>query len=59
MEKSNMMVVVEKKYDRKKVDELIEKFKPAKVFDAKKFAGTINWKEDPVEYQKRVRNEWD
>jgi hypothetical protein len=30
----------------------MEKFKPSKVFDAKKFAGKINWGENPVEYQK-------
>jgi hypothetical protein len=32
--------------------------KPLKIFDAKKFAGKINWNEDPEEYQKRIRNEW-
>jgi hypothetical protein len=54
-----MIVIVEKKYDRKKINQLIEKFKPVKSFDAKKFAGTINWEEEPLKYQKRIRNEWD
>jgi hypothetical protein len=54
-----MVVVVEKKYSRKKVDQLINDLKPVKLFDPKKFAGKINWEEDPLVYQKRIRNEWD
>jgi hypothetical protein len=53
-----MVVVVEKKYSRKKINQLISDLKPAKIFDPKKFAGKINWEEDPLEYQKRIRNEW-
>ncbi|GHU62002.1 hypothetical protein FACS1894123_02230 [Bacteroidia bacterium] len=53
-----MVVVIEKKYDRKKINKLIEALKPVKVFDASKFAGKINWNEDPLAYQKRIRNEW-
>jgi hypothetical protein len=55
----NMVVVIEKKYDKRKINKLIGDLKPVKVFDAKKFAGKVNWEEDPVEYQKRIRNEWD
>ncbi|GHT09342.1 hypothetical protein AGMMS49525_18380 [Bacteroidia bacterium] len=44
------------KYSTLKKD--LADFKPVKVFDAKKFAGKIDWKEDPLEYQKRLRNEW-
>jgi hypothetical protein len=54
-----MVVVIEKKYSKAKINKLIEEFKPVKLFEAKKFAGKINWNEDPVEYQKRIRNEWD
>ena len=54
-----MLAVIEKKTGKKKINELIKQFKPVKIFDAKKFAGKINWNEDPVKYQKRIRNEWD
>jgi hypothetical protein len=54
-----MVVVIEKQYDKRKINKLIGNLKPVKVFDAKKFAGKVNWEEDPVEYQKRIRNEWD
>ncbi|GHT07385.1 hypothetical protein FACS189432_02570 [Bacteroidia bacterium] len=37
--KNNRVVVIEKKYDRKKINKLIEALKPVKVFDAGKFAG--------------------
>jgi hypothetical protein len=53
-----MVVVIERKYDKKKINKLIEELKPVKVFDASKFAGKIKWDEDPLEYQKRIRNEW-
>jgi len=37
----------------------ITKLKPQKLFDAKQFVGKIKWSEDALEYQKRLRNEWD
>ncbi|HEY0261733.1 MAG TPA: hypothetical protein VGB95_01815 [Chitinophagales bacterium] len=54
-----MVLIVKKKYNRKKVNELIKEFKPTKVFDPKKFAGKIMWNEEPLAFQKRLRNEWD
>lgn len=33
--------------------------KPGKIFDAKKHFNKVKWTEEPLEYQKRVRNEWD
>ncbi|GHT51417.1 hypothetical protein AGMMS49982_08810 [Bacteroidia bacterium] len=53
-----MVVVIEKRYNKKKVNQMMSEFKPVKTFGAKKFAGTIEWGEDPLEYQKRIRNEW-
>ena len=53
-----MVVVIEKRYDKRKINRLLNEIKPVKTFDAKKFAGKIQWNEDPVAYQKRVRDEW-
>lgn len=33
--------------------------KKNKGLDAKKYSGILSVKEDPIEYQKRVRKEWD
>ncbi|GHV09926.1 hypothetical protein FACS1894162_1760 [Bacteroidia bacterium] len=53
-----MVVVIEKKYNQQKINKLMGEFKPVKIFDASKFAGKIEWGEEPLEYQKRIRNEW-
>jgi len=54
-----MVVIVERKYNKKKINQQIRDLKPSKIFDPKKFAGKIKWDEDPLDYQKRIRNEWD
>lgn len=41
------------------LSDALKKVKPIKPFNSKKHLGTINWGENPVEYQKRLRNEWD
>jgi len=37
----------------------ITKLKPQKLFDANLFVGKVKWGEDALEYQKKLRNEWD
>ncbi len=57
------MVLVLKKGASKKEIEAIEKKlfrrKAKSGFDAKKYNGVIRLKEDAMEIQKRLRNEWD
>ncbi|MEN9447773.1 MAG: hypothetical protein RJA25_1063 [Bacteroidota bacterium] len=53
-----MVLIIKKKYNAKKVNQQLKELKPVKVFDASKFAGKIKWNEDPLTYQKRIRNEW-
>jgi hypothetical protein len=53
-----MIVIIEKKYSEKKVNQMISEMTPKKVFNPDKFAGKVKWDEEPLEYQKRVRNEW-
>ncbi len=36
----------------------LDKIKPVKQFDAKKHLGKVKWDEDPLDYQKRIRDEW-
>jgi len=54
-----MLVILEKTYNKKEISEKIKNLKPAKIFDPLKFAGKIIWEEEPLEFQKRIRNEWD
>jgi hypothetical protein len=56
---NRMVIEIEKKYHKGKVDKELRQLKSRKLFDAKHFAGRISWKEDPLAYQKRVRDEWD
>ena len=53
-----MVLIIEKKHNNQEINELLSEIKPVKIFDAKKFAGKIQWNEDPLTYQKRIRNEW-
>ena len=53
-----MLLVVEKKFDKIKINKQIQNIKPSKIFASKNFAGKIKWNEEPLEYQKRLRNEW-
>lgn len=52
-------IEVEKEYHKAEVDKKLSRRKSKKLFDARRFAGRIAWKEDPLAYQKRIRDEWD
>ena len=54
-----MIIELEKKYNPREMDKMLRKMKSKKLFDSRRFAGKILWGEDPLVYQKRVRNEWD
>ncbi len=53
-----MTTKVEKITSLKTLTEALRNVKPVKRFDAKKHLGKVKWLEDPVEYQNRLRNEW-
>jgi hypothetical protein len=42
-----------------KIQSLLEKFEPKEKKRLDKYAGSIKLNEDPLNYQKRMRNEWD
>jgi hypothetical protein len=54
-----MALNVKKINNPKNLTEALKRIKPTKMFNAKKHLGKVKWEEDPVEYQKRIRNEWD
>ena len=53
-----MVTVIKKGSDKKEIEEALSKLKSRKKFDAYKYCGTVKLKEDPLEIQKRMRDEW-
>jgi hypothetical protein len=54
-----MLIKPGKKVDKKKLKNALKETSKKKVFQAKKHKGTVEWGEDPLAYQKRIRQEWD
>ena len=53
-----MVTVIKKGSDKKAVEQALSKIKSKKKFDAYKYNGKVKLKEDPLEIQKRMRDEW-
>lgn len=53
-----MTLEVKKIRTAKTLSEALNKVKPVKRFDAQRHVGKVNWEEDALEYQKRIRDEW-
>jgi hypothetical protein len=54
-----MVLTVKKGMPKKALDEALKKIKHTKKLDAKRYLGKVKWGEDALEYQKRLRDEWD
>jgi len=54
-----MVITINKKANNQDLDKILLGLKPRKTFSSKMFLGKIKWGEDALEYQKRIRNEWD
>jgi len=54
-----MVITIRKDANSQEIDKLLSSWKPRKPFCSKQFLGKIKWGEDAIEYQKRIRNEWD
>ena len=55
----NMVITVNRETSNQDVDNMLLNLKPRKLFRSNMFLGKIKWGEDGLEYQKRIRNEWD
>lgn len=53
-----MVIVIDKNTSKKELERKLKEIGATKVLDAKKFAGKINWGEDALRFQKRMRDEW-
>ncbi len=54
-----MTIKIKRIRSAKTLTDALNKVKPVKSFNAQRHLGKIDWGEDPLEYQKRIRNEWD
>ncbi|MDH5400290.1 MAG: hypothetical protein OEX02_19205 [Cyclobacteriaceae bacterium] len=54
-----MVTVIKKGGSKKQLKDQIEKALKTKGVDTHKFCGVIKLKEDPLEIQKRMRDEWE
>jgi hypothetical protein len=54
-----MVITIKKDTNNQEIDKLLLGLKPRKQFTSKMFLGKIKWEEDALEYQKRIRDEWD
>jgi hypothetical protein len=55
-----MVITINKNSDFKETDKVLLNLKPTrKIFRSEKFLGKVKWEIDALEYQKRMRNEWD
>lgn len=54
-----MVTIIKKGTNIKEIDQLLSKLEAPKKFDSYKHLGTIKLKGDPLEIQKRMRDEWE
>jgi len=53
-----MVITINKDTNNQEIDRMLLNLKPRKQFRSKQFLGKIKWGEDGLEYQKRIRDEW-
>ncbi len=54
-----MITIIKKGTKKAEFDKKLLDLKNIKKFDAHKFCGTIKLQEDPLEIQKKMRDEWE
>ena len=54
-----MVITIKKDTNNQEIDKILLSLKPRKQFSSKQFLGKIKWGEDALEYQKKIRDEWD
>lgn len=53
-----MLIKTGKKIDKKEIDRILKKAEKKKIFNSKNHQGKVPWGEDALEYQKKIRDEW-
>jgi hypothetical protein len=55
---STMLITINRTSGIQQADKLLSKLKPQKTFSAQRFLGKMQWGEDALQYQKKLRDEW-
>ena len=53
-----MVTEIKKGSDKKEIEKALSRVKSKRKFDAYKYCGTVKLKEDPLEIQKKMSDEW-
>ena len=53
-----MVIEIKKTMSKAEMKQALTHAQGRKTLDAKRFVGTVKWLEDPIAYQKRMRDEW-
>jgi len=53
-----MTIIITKEMTKEEIEKKLSLLKPTKKFDPYKYLGKAKWGENPLDYQKRMRNEW-
>jgi len=53
-----MVITIKGNISNQEIDKILSSLKPRKQFRSNMFLGKIKWGEDALEYQKRIRDEW-
>lgn len=54
-----MVTIIKKGTDKKEIEKVLSKLISTKKFDAYKHCGTLKLKEEPLELQQKMRDEWE
>lgn len=55
---TRMVIEIKKSMSKADIQKALATIPTRKKLNARQFMGTVKWPEDPVAYQKRMRDEW-
>ena len=53
-----MSIIISKKMTIEEIDQMLAQLPSGKVFKSAKHCGVLKLNEDPLDFQKRIRDEW-
>jgi hypothetical protein len=55
---TKMIIEIKKSMSKADIQKALSSIPTRKKLNARQFLGTVKWPEDPIAYQKRMRDEW-
>lgn len=53
-----MVIEIKKTMSKADMQRILAQIQAGKKLNARRFVGTVKWEQDPLAYQKQLRNEW-